>query len=93
MAIPDGVKTTLQGMHLTVKGPKGELALAISGTIAVAVEQGRVVVRRTADDKQTRENHGTVRSLLANMITGVTTGYQHVLELRGVGYRAAVQGA
>ncbi len=91
--IPEKATATAAAASVTVKGPKGELVLALPGAIAVTVEQGCIAVSRSANDKQTRENHGTVRSHLANMVVGVTAGYQKVLELQGVGYRALIQGS
>jgi len=90
--IPDKVAMTVSQERVTAKGPKGELVLALPGAIAVEVKDGMIMVRRGADDKQTRENHGTVRSRLANMVEGVSKGYEKVLEIQGVGYRAQVQG-
>jgi len=91
--IPDKVAVTVSPERVTVKGPKGELALALPGTVSVEVKEGMIMVRRSADDKQTRENHGTVRSRLANMMEGTSKGYEKALEIQGVGYRAQVQGS
>jgi len=78
--------------RLTVKGPKGELALELPATITVAVEGGQVKVARTDDQPQAKADHGTIRSIVANMVEGVTKGYVRELEMEGVGFKASVQG-
>jgi large subunit ribosomal protein L6 len=92
VTIPDKTTVNVAATSVAVKGPKGELTLPLPGAIVVTVDKGRITVGRSANDRRTRENHGTVRSRLANMVIGVTAGYQKVLELQGVGYRAQVQG-
>jgi large subunit ribosomal protein L6 len=77
---------------LTVKGPKGELALALPATVNVAVEGGQLKVARTDDQPQAKADHGTIRSVVANMVEGVVKGYVRELELEGVGFKASVQG-
>ncbi len=91
---PDGVEISLDGLHVTVKGPKGEL----SQTMPEGVEIGRdeddnVVVTRLGDDREHRSLHGLVRSLIWNMVEGVSAGYEKRLELVGVGYRAQQKGS
>ena len=92
--VPQGVNVSVKGRTVTVKGPKGELSLEIAGQIVVAVEgdPSCVAVRRKSDERPDRAKHGLYRALIANMIEGVTKGYERALEIQGVGYRAAVQG-
>ena len=90
--IPGGVKVQVTDGTVRVEGPRGKLALTPHALIAVAVEGQQVVCRRPSDERQHKALHGLTRSLVANMITGVTKGYEKRLELVGVGYRAAMQG-
>ena len=90
--IPQGVEVTMDGRLLRVKGPKGELTQEIHPDITVSVEDGEVRVTRPDDEREHRALHGLFRSLIANMVTGVTEGYVRRLEIVGVGYRAAKQG-
>lgn len=90
--IPNGVNVTLDGAALTVDGPRGELSWVVPAGINVSVEDGTVVVTRPDDERRSRELHGLTRSLIANMVTGVTEGYRRELEIQGVGYRVAKQG-
>lgn len=90
--IPAGVTVDLQGQHITVKGPKGELSRDIHEDINVAVEGNEILVTRPSDNKNHRALHGLTRALVANMVTGVSTGFFKKLEINGVGYRAAKQG-
>jgi large subunit ribosomal protein L6 len=90
--IPSGVKIQIEEGAVRVEGPKGKLALAQNPAIAVAVEAGQVVCRRGSEERQARALHGLTRSLVANMIQGVTDGFAKRLDLVGVGYRAAIQG-
>lgn len=87
--IPDGVAVTLEDRILRVSGPKGTLTQRIHPDIRVTVDDGKIVVTRPDDEREHRALHGLFRSLIANMITGVTEGYQRRLEIVGVGYRAA----
>lgn len=89
--IPAGVTVTLNGNNVTVKGPKGELSQEINPTISVAIEDNEVLVTRSNDAIQERAFHGLYRSLINNMIVGVSEGYNRQLELVGVGFRAATQ--
>ena len=92
--IPDGVEATVDGLHVTVKGPKGELARTMPEGVEIAKdEDGAIVVTRLGDDRPHRSLHGLVRSLIANMVEGVTDGYEKRLELVGVGYRALQKGS
>jgi large subunit ribosomal protein L6 len=77
---------------VTVKGPKGELKRSLPGGVTVKVEQGNVVVTRDDDSRENRAKHGLVRALVANMVKGVTDGFERKLEINGVGYRAEVAG-
>jgi large subunit ribosomal protein L6 len=90
--IPSGVDVTLADDRVTVKGPKGELSEAVPEGITVEIDEGQVVVTRASDYREHRSLHGLTRSLIANMVTGVTTGYSKSLEIVGVGYRAQARG-
>lgn len=90
---PSGVEVRLSGNLVSVKGPKGELSWNYPEAVTVSSEAGRIVVGRTGDLKMHRSLHGLSRSLIANMVTGVSVGYEKVLEITGVGYRAQVQGS
>lgn len=91
--IPAGVEVKLQESLIKVKGPKGELSWDFPPETRVSVTENRVVVERVNDAKRSRALHGLTRKLIANMVTGVTAGYQRVLDIVGVGYRAQVQGS
>ncbi len=90
--VPQEVKVTFNGDTVTVKGPKGELSQVIPAGMEVIAESEELKVKRASDEKQQRSLHGLTRSLVANMVEGVTQGYKKDLELVGVGYRAAKQG-
>ena len=90
--IPQDVEVVIEGCRITVSGPKGKLARDLHEAVEIDVEDGQIVVRRRSDDKFHKAIHGLSRTLVANMVHGVTEGYEKVLEIRGVGYRAAVQG-
>ena len=92
VAVPKGVNVTLDGQQLTVKGPKGQLGLALVDDIAAHVDGGNVKVEPRNDTKRARAMWGLSRTLVSNMMKGVTEGFQKDLEIVGVGYRAAVQG-
>ena len=92
VVIPAGVEVKLDGNHISVKGPKGQLALDFNSEISVEVKDNEIIVTRPSDDKQHRSLHGLTRSLISNMVIGVTDGYQKTLEVNGVGYRAQKQG-
>jgi large subunit ribosomal protein L6 len=87
--IPAGVTVTVKNNVVTVKGPKGELTQHVNPDIQVEVKDGRVEVSRPSDEKNHRALHGLYRSLINNMVTGVSTGYRKEMELIGVGYRAS----
>lgn len=90
--IPGGVDVKLEGNAIKIKGSKGELSWNYPGAIDVTLDSGKVLLKRTGDSKVDRSLHGLSRSLVANMITGVSRGYQRVIEISGIGYRAQVQG-
>jgi large subunit ribosomal protein L6 len=92
IAVPDGVEITIEPELVKVKGPKGELEERVSRQIGVAQENGEIVVTRSTDRGEHRALHGLTRSLIANMVEGVTNGYEKRLEIQGVGYRAQLQG-
>jgi large subunit ribosomal protein L6 len=92
--VPTGVAVSVDAVNVVkVKGPKGELAQQVDPAISVAVEEGLVKVSRADDEKRSRAMHGLYRSLIANMVTGVTAGFAKELEIVGTGYRATMQGA
>jgi large subunit ribosomal protein L6 len=92
IAIPSGVTVTLDGQTVTVKGPKGQLAWTVSDEIEITQEAGQISVAPRNDTARARGLWGLSRTLIDNMVTGVTKGYEEVLELVGVGYRAALKG-
>jgi large subunit ribosomal protein L6 len=95
VGVPDGVDVSIDGLTVTVTGPKGTLTRTMPEGIALSRtdEDGAVVVTRNGDSRDERARHGLVRTLIANMVTGVTEGYSRSLELVGVGYRAAAKGS
>lgn len=90
--VPAGVKAEINGQDVTVTGPKGTLSLTVSEPIVVAQDGEVLVVTRPNDERMSRSLHGLTRTLVANMITGVTTGYEKKLEIVGTGYRVAAKG-
>ena len=92
ITVPAGVEVTLNGNHITVKGPKGTLERDFAPSISVAQENGVLSVSRATDSKQDRSLHGLTRTLIANMIIGVTEGFSKKLEIVGVGYKVVKQG-
>jgi large subunit ribosomal protein L6 len=92
IAVPDGVTIDLKPGTVSVKGPKGELSEAISPDMKVSQSNGTLTVERHTDRGEHRALHGLTRSLIANMVSGVTDGYEKRLEIQGVGYRARLQG-
>ncbi|MBP5303702.1 MAG: 50S ribosomal protein L6 [Clostridia bacterium] len=90
--IPAGVEVKVDGTLVTVKGPKGTLSQEIKPLISVKVEGNQVIVERPDDEAQSRALHGLSRTLIANMVEGVSKGYSKELQINGVGYRAAKQG-
>jgi large subunit ribosomal protein L6 len=92
VAIPAGVTANVDGQTVKVKGPKGAMQLVLHGDVAAKVEAGAIQVDPRNDTKLARALWGTSRALVANLMTGVTKGFERRLEINGVGYRAAVQG-
>jgi large subunit ribosomal protein L6 len=90
--IPDGVEVDVKPGAVTVKGPKGELNQHVSSDMQVAIEDGTVTVQRPTDRGEHRALHGLTRSLIANMVEGVTDGFERRLQIQGVGYRAQLKG-
>lgn len=90
--IPAGVTVTINGSDVTVKGPKGELTRSFNPDLTITLEENVLTVTRPSDDKNHRALHGTTRAVLANMVEGVSKGFEKSLELIGVGYRAQKQG-
>ncbi|MBV6395949.1 MAG: 50S ribosomal protein L6 [Anaerolineales bacterium] len=90
--IPAGVQVTIEGSHVKVKGPKGELQRVFAPSIGIALEGNQVNIARSSEMATQRALHGTTRALLANMIKGVSAGFDSVLEVEGVGYRAEMSG-
>ena len=88
IAIPAGVTVTVKDNVVSVKGPKGELSQTIHSDLTVNVEDGHLTVSRPTDDREHRAQHGLYRSLIHNMVVGVSEGYKKEMELVGVGYRA-----
>ena len=92
VVVPSGVDVTISGRDVTVKGPKGTLSLAVAEPIEVKQDAGVITVTRPSDEGEIRALHGLSRSLIANMVTGVTAGYAKTLEIVGVGYRVQARG-
>ena len=91
--VPAGVEVSIEGNHIHVKGPKGELDYDFNTLMTVVLEDGQIVVTRPDDSRQAKSFHGLTRTLIANMVEGVSNGFQKKLELVGVGYRAALKGS
>jgi large subunit ribosomal protein L6 len=92
IGIPDGVEVDVKPSAVTVKGPKGELTQVLPRDMKVSVDGGAITVERPTDRGEHRALHGLTRSLIANMVQGVTEGYERKLEIQGVGYRAQLKG-
>lgn len=92
ITVPAGVEVKNENNLITVKGPKGELTKQFSTELGIEVAEGVINVTRPSEDKKHRSLHGLTRTLIANMVEGVTNGYSKTLEIEGVGYRAAKQG-
>ena len=90
--VPAGVTVSIDGQHVSVKGPKGELALTVAEPIQVALEDNQVVVTRPNEERMSKALHGLTRTLINNNIVGVTQGYEKKLEVVGTGYRVAAKG-
>jgi large subunit ribosomal protein L6 len=92
VAIPSGVDVTIKGREVTVRGPRGTLSMEVAAPIEVTQADGVITVTRPNDEGEIRALHGLSRSLIANMVTGVTEGYRKTLEIVGVGYRVQARG-
>jgi large subunit ribosomal protein L6 len=92
ITVPSGVDVAIAGSHITVKGPKGTLERDLPGEITVRHDEGALVVERPNDERQNRALHGLVRSLVNNMVVGVSEGFRKDLDIVGVGYRATAKG-
>ncbi|MCH7908244.1 MAG: 50S ribosomal protein L6 [Candidatus Hydrogenedentes bacterium] len=90
--VPDGVKIDLKDSHLKVTGPKGTLERDFDPCITVHVGEGEILVTRSTDQREHRAKHGLTRALINNMVLGTTQGFEKILEIQGVGYRASMQG-
>ena len=92
ITVPAGVEVKNENNCLTVKGPKGEITRQFNNELTIEIEDGTITVKRPSDDKRHRSIHGLTRTLIANMVEGVTNGYSKTLEIEGVGYRATKSG-
>jgi len=92
VAVPSGVEVKVNGSHVKIKGPKGEMEFTFSPKIAIALTDGEIEVTRPSDAREMRSLHGTTRALIQNMVIGVTEGFKKELQLVGVGYRASMAG-
>jgi large subunit ribosomal protein L6 len=92
VVIPNDVQVDIKGSNVHVKGPKGELKRTFSSQINLAMEEGQIVISRNSDIPSERALHGTTRAVLANMVQGVNAGFERILEIEGVGYRAEIVG-
>jgi large subunit ribosomal protein L6 len=90
--VPPGVTVTIKGSNVSVKGPKGELSRAIPAEMLVKMEDGQLIVSRPSDSRRHRAYHGMTRAIIANMVEGVSKGFEKTLEIVGVGYRAEKSG-
>lgn len=90
--VPSGVEVKIEGTTVTVKGPKGELSRTFSPIMSITMDEGVITVTRPDDSREARSLHGLTRTLVSNMVTGVSEGYKKSLEIIGVGYRAALSG-
>ncbi|MDR1511143.1 MAG: 50S ribosomal protein L6 [Synergistaceae bacterium] len=92
ISLPKGVDVKIEGKEVTVKGAKGALQFGVLPDITVELQEGRIIVNRCNDAKHNRAAHGMTRAILCNMVTGVSQGFERVLEIIGVGYRVQMQG-
>ena len=93
ITVPAGVKAEIAGSEVTITGPKGSLTMQVASPIEVRQEDGQLLVTRPDDERDSRALHGLTRTLVANMVTGVTTGFEKALEIVGTGYRVAAKGS
>lgn len=92
VTIPPGVQVSVTGAHVKVKGPKGELEHVFPASVSFNIDGNTIVVERASDEREHRAMHGTARALLSNMVVGVSKGFNRLLEVNGVGYRAEMDG-
>jgi len=92
VAVPTGVDVQIKGSLVKVKGPKGEIEFSFPAEMEISLEKGEITVQRPSDERTHRALHGMTRALINNMVVGVSTGFEKVLEVNGVGYRAEVAG-
>jgi large subunit ribosomal protein L6 len=92
ISVPAGVQVDIDGGNIRVKGPKGEMRREFSPLIGIGMENGQITITRKSNKPAERALHGTTRAVLANMIHGVSTGFERILEIEGVGYRAEMKG-
>jgi large subunit ribosomal protein L6 len=92
VTLPAGVEVIIKGSLVHVKGPKGELKHVFPPNVSFSLEDGVVMVSRASDERQDRSMHGTARAILNNMVVGVSSGFEKILEVNGVGYRAEIDG-
>jgi large subunit ribosomal protein L6 len=92
VSIPEKIEVNLKDNYLTCKGPQGELGSQLSGQMEIKIEDNEIIVNRPSDSKEHRSLHGLTRSLIANMVEGVSTGFTRKLEILGVGYKAEMKG-
>ncbi|MBA2662491.1 MAG: 50S ribosomal protein L6 [Bradymonadaceae bacterium] len=93
ITVPDKVEIKIDGSKVSVKGPLGSLERTVSDVVDIAIEDNQVIISRRDDSREGRSHQGLVRSLVANMVEGVATGFKRNLEINGVGYRAEVRGS
>ena len=92
VVLPEGVDVKIKGSYVHVKGPKGEMEHTFPEEMKISLDDGTIIVERPSDEQRHRALHGMTRALINNMVVGVSSGYEKVLEINGVGYRAEVQG-
>jgi large subunit ribosomal protein L6 len=92
ITVPSGVDVTIKGSHVRVKGPKGQMEHTFPAAMDISHKDGIVTIERPSDERTDRALHGMTRALINNMVTGVSTGFEKVLEINGVGYRAEMAG-
>ncbi len=92
VVVPKGVEVEIKGSSIHVKGPKGELQHTFPADMMVSLEEGQIIVKRPSDENHHRALHGMTRALIQNMVSGVSAGFERVLEVNGVGYRAEMDG-
>lgn len=92
VSVPEGVTATVEGQKVTAKGPKGELSFVVNDEVLVKLEENEVVISPANESKDARSQWGMTRTMIENIITGVTNGFERQLEINGVGYRASMQG-